>query len=292
MVTATRAQAGRSATAGSLEPGSQLPGGRRVLHLLGGGDRFEAYVAWDDRLHAAVVAKVLRPHLLEDTRARAAMRREADALDHLRHPDLVRSFGAVLDGERPHLVLEYLDGPRLSTLVRRFGPLSPEQLVLLGRRLASVLAYLATEGWVHLDLKPRNVIMTSTPRLIDLSVARPIADAKGRSGIGTALYMAPEQCDPQRSADIGPATDVWGLGATLHEAVTGRPAFATAPDGPGYPQLQFAAASLPARVPQPLAALIEACLAMRPDERPTAAQIDGALEPLAGWASRSARRLR
>jgi len=273
-------------------PGAPISGGRHALKLLGGGDRFEAWVAWDDRLHAPVVAKLLRPHLVEDHAARTALQREARALETLAHPDLVRSFGAVLDGPMPHLVLELLDGPRLSTLVRRFGPLSPEQLVLLGRRLASVMAYLEGAGWVHLDVKPRNIVMTSSPRLIDLSVARPTPDARGRSGIGTSAYMAPEACDPARASLLGPAADIWSLGATLHEAVTGRQAFAAEPGHTRFPQLARRAPQLPARVPPVLAEVIARCLDPDPSARPTAADIDVALEPLADWAVRSARRLR
>ena len=272
--------------------GALLQAGRHVLKRLGGGERFEAYVAWDDRLHAAIVAKVLRPHLLDDARAKRALQREADALMRLQHPDLVRSFGAVIDGPVPHLVLEFLDGPRLSTLVRRYGPLSPEQSILLARRLASVLAYLANEDWVHLDVKPRNVVVTATPRLIDLSIARPVEAARGRTGIGTDIYMAPEQADPARADLIGPPADVWGLGATVYEAVTGTAAFPRVAGGPKHPQLTSRPAPMPDRVPRPMVEILMACLAERPADRPTAAEIDDLLEPLSDWASKSSRRLR
>ena len=275
-----------------LAPGTSIGGGRHVLKHLGGGDRYQAYVAWDAVLHAPVVAKVLRPHLVDDERARRAIAREAEALASLAHPDLVRAFGSLLDGAHPHLVREYLDGPRLSTLIRTFGPLSPEQLVLLARRVAGVLAYLAEVGWVHLDIKPRNLVMTSTPKVIDLSVARRLADARGRSGVGTVAYMAPEQADPSLAERIGTASDVWGLGVTLHEAVTGKPPFVADPAGPRHPQLHAPAPALPDRVPPSLAELITACLAPDPDDRPTAVQITDRLEPLADWAARSARRLR
>jgi tRNA A-37 threonylcarbamoyl transferase component Bud32 len=275
-----------------LAPGSPLSEGRHVLKHLGGGDRYEAYVAWDDRLHTTIVAKALRPHLLDDERALGALRREAHALERLAHPDLVRGFGAVLDGPRPHLVLEYLDGPRLSTLVRRFGPLSPEQLVLLGRRLAGVLAYLETVGWVHLDVKPRNIVMTASPKLIDLSVARPIDDARGRPGIGTDLYMAPEQADPTRAHGIGPRSDVWGLSVTLHEAVTGEAVFVREIGADRFPQLTALPPALPHKVPPVVAELILAGLAPDPLDRPAAAEFVDRLEPLLDWAARSARRIR
>jgi len=274
-----------------ITTGDLLVPGRRLLKRLGGGDRYEAFVAWDDRLHALVVVKVLRPHLVDDARARASLAREADALMTLQHPDLVRSFGDDRDGPRPHILLEFLDGPRLSTLVRRFGPLSPEQCVLLGRRLSSVLAYLEQAGWVHLDVKPRNIVMTATPRLIDLSVARPVDEARGRTGVGTDAYMATEQCDPTRSGEIGPASDVWGVGATLYESVSGVQAFPTVAAGPRFPQLAGRPKALPDRVPMPLAEVILACLADKPVDRPSAAELHDRLEPMADWAERSVRRL-
>lgn len=273
-------------------PGEEIAPGRFALELLGGGHRYEAYVCWDERLHTTVVAKLLRPHLVADERARAMLRAEAEALTRLQHPVLVRSFGAVLAGAPPHLVLEHLEGPRLSTLVRRFGPLAAEQIVPLAARMISVLAYLHAEGWVHLDVKPRNIIVTATPRLIDLSVARSAADAKRiRRPVGTDAYMAPEQCDPARFDEIGPASDVWGLGATLYEALTGHPAFD--PDGVGpYPQLRDEPPRVPPKAPPALAMAIQACLAGDPSQRPAAAELGELLEPLADWSARAVRRLR
>jgi len=275
-----------------FRPGDAVVPGRTALKLLGGGDRFEAYVAWDERLHAEVVAKVLRPQLVDDPTARAAIAAEAEALERLRHPVLVRSFGANLDGDRPHLVLEFLDGPRLSTLIRKFGPLAAEQLVPLARRVCSALQFMAGEGWVHLDVKPRNVVMTSSPRLIDLSIARRVGAARRISRpVGTDAYMAPEQCDPARFEEIGPAADVWGLGATLFEALTGRQAFPS--DGNGrFPQLRNGPPSTPDKAPPALAAAIRACLADEPADRPTAGELDELLEPLGDWSARAIRRLR
>ena len=273
-------------------PGEAILPGRRALQLLGGGNRYEAYVAWDERLHTTVVAKLLRPHLRDDAGAQQSLRVEAEALARLQHPGLVRSFGVVMDGPRPHLVLEHLEGPRLSTLLRRFGPLAAEQIVPLAWRLASVLAYLEHEAWVHLDVKPRNIVMTAVPRLIDLSVARPVAAARRvRRPVGTDAYMAPEQCDPARYSDIGPASDVWGLGATLYEALTTQQAFP--PDGGvRFPQLRRAPPALPAKAPPALAAAVRACLAPLPEQRPTASHLRELIEPLADWSARAGRRLR
>ena len=137
-----------------LPEGEEIVAGRVALELLGGGRRYEAYLAWDEHLHALVVAKLLRPGLVGDDRALEALAAEARLLGALAHPLLLRSLGAVLDGPRPHVVLEHIEGPRLSTLIRRSG-LALEQLLPLGLDLVRLLRYLAAEQVLRLDVKPR-----------------------------------------------------------------------------------------------------------------------------------------
>ena len=237
--------------------GDEIADGLRALRLLGGGTRYEAYLATDERLRAPVVVKVLRPRLTQDPDTIAGLRGEVRMLERLAHPALVRSFAASLDAPRPHVVLEHVEGPRLSTLIRSYG-VDVEQLLPLALQLCSVLHYLAGEGVVHLDVKPRNVIMGATPRLIDLSIARPMDElGRLRSAVGTETYMAPEQRDPARFGELGPPADIWGLGMTLAEALGA--------DGSA-----------------PLGALVTACLEPRPADRPTAGQLADAIEPLVG----------
>jgi serine/threonine protein kinase len=265
--------------------GDEIVPGRHAVDLLGGGRRYEAYLVWDDVLHALAVAKVVRPGRRAHEGTLAGMAGEAEALSTLAHPHLVRCFDAVLDGERPHLLLELLDGPRLSTLMRRYGVIV-EQVLPLALQLSSALHYMHRRGWAHLDVKPRNIIMASTPKLIDLSVALPFGEARrSTSPIGTDAYMAPEQCDPARFAEIGPASDSWGLGVTLYEALAGERPF---PDGnedadtlaARYPQLVREPGPLGNDILPPLADVVLACLAGDPHERPLPAEIAEALEPL------------
>lgn len=272
-----------------LEEGAEIVPGRLALRRLGGGSRYEVYLAWDERLFALVVAKLLRPHVVADPRALGELRREAEVLAALAHPALVRGFGAVLDGPRPHLVLEHVEGPSLGRLVKRYGAMSPEQLLPLALQLASALHYVGAAGHVHLDVKPANVVMGVPPRLIDLSIARPLADAALlRDAIGTDGYMAPEQCAPARfPGRIGPPTDVWGLGATLHHAASGevpfpRPREARASRDPAvrFPQLHARPRPLPSHLPEPFRAIVARMLAPEPSERPAAAEVAAALEPL------------
>lgn len=242
----------------NFQEGDAIAPGLRALRLLGGGTRYEAYVAQSARLRALVVVKVVRPGLADDPATLAGLAGEARMLDRLAHPMLVRGFGAVVDGPRPHVVLEHIEGPRLSTVIRRFG-LDAEQLLPLALNLCSVLHYLQCEGVAHLDVKPRNIIMGADPQLIDLSIARPFAELRAvRGAIGTDAYMAPEQRDVARFAELGAPADVWGLGATLREALGDRP-----------------------RSPA-LAAAITTCLEPRPADRPTAGELADTLEPLVG----------
>jgi eukaryotic-like serine/threonine-protein kinase len=259
--------------------GDEIVPGRHAVRLLGGGHRFEAFLAWDDAMRALVVAKLLRPGLVDSSSERAGLAREAKALARLQHPTIVRSFDAVLVGQRPHVLLEFLDGPRLSTLRRRFGVII-EQVLPLALELCSALHYMHAKGYVHLDVKPRNVVMSSRPRLIDLSVARTFAELTNiASPIGTDAYMAPEQCDPERFSEIGPASDIWGLGVTLYEALARELPFPTSDDEP-YPQLTGEPRPLPSSIPAPLADAVSRCLDDRPEARPTADGLARELEPL------------
>lgn len=265
----------------AFRSGTDLGAGRTAVRLLGGGDRYEAWLGWDDHLVAPVVLKLLRPSRADRAGARAAISREAETLRSVAHPGIVRCFGADLEGERPYLVLEFLDGPRLSTLVRRFGALTHEQLVPLALEIASALGYLHNAGWLHLDVKPQNLIMGAPPRLIDLSIATRSTEVGAlRAVLGTEAYMAPEQCLPERLATIGPAADVWGLGATLYEAANGwRPFPKRAPDAP-YPQLTARPLPFHGRVPPALEALIRACLDPEPGGRPGILDVIDAAEDL------------
>jgi len=201
---------------------------------------------------------------------------------------IVRCFGAELGGPRPQLLLEHLEGPRLSSLIRRYGALGREQLAPLAIQLAAAVHYMHAEGWVHLDIKPANVIMGAPPRLIDLSVARRLeAAATIDQPIGTDSYMAPEQCLPAELGPVGPAADVFGLGVTLHRAATGeRPFERGAADADSdrpeerWPQLAAPALPLEADLPAAAAAAIGSCLAFEPAARPTPAAVGEAFEAM------------
>ena len=269
----------------ALAEGEEITPGRYGLQLLGGGYQYEAYLAWDEEMQSLVVVKLLRPHLVSSESAIRTMRREADALALLSHPVLMRGFGAVTEGPRPHLVLEHLEGPRLSMLLRKQKRLELEQAIPLGRQLSSALHYMHGKQMAHLDVKPRNIIMGGPPRLIDLSVARTFERARRAvEPIGTDAYMAPEQCEPKLMGGMGPEADVWGWGITMYEAVTGVLPFPKLDldpsEGNRWPQLHLDPAPLGPDVPEHLALLIMSTLEKRPENRPPQRDIFDLLEPL------------
>jgi serine/threonine protein kinase len=271
----------------NLEAGAQIAEGRTILKRLSGGNRYEVFLTWDDRLFAITVTKILRPDQAEDAHALGELRREVEVLRRLAHPCLVRCFDAALEGRYPHVMLEHLEGPTLRRLIKQQTTIPLEQLLPLALHVAAVLQYMANEGFVHLDVKPSNIVMGVPPRLIDLSIAQSFESAAGiRHSLGTDPYMPPEQCDPAAHPGlVGHAADVWGLGATLFHALAGERPFPSGVAGSRdrtlrFPQLVMEPAPLPKHVPEPLQELISSMLAKDPAERPAAFDVASALEPL------------
>ena len=269
-----------------FEAGDEIAPGLYAQRLLGGGTRYEAYLATDEELLSVVVVKILRPDKVDSKSSVSGLAAEKRSFEALAHPSIPRSFGGDVDGERPHLVLEQIEGPRLSTLLRKYGALPLEQLLPLAIQVASALHYTHRRGMVHLDVKPSNMIMSGPPKLIDFSVACTIEEAwELSSQVGTDAYMAPEQCDPPRTGTVATAADVWGLGLTLHHAALGRLPFPEAiKDGAleeRFPQLARAPEPLPAKSTPPLLKeMLESCLARDPADRPTPKELSIGLEPL------------
>lgn len=286
-------------------PSSAFPEltGYRLLELLRRGD-FDTYDAWSERLFTRCVVKTVPTDRPTRRSTRDRLVREGEILTSLAHPHLVRAF-EVRRGRRPAVVLETLTGATLGHLIDRSGRLVTGDLVELGRQLCSALRYLHTHGYVHLDLKPSNVIVDSgRVWVIDLSLAqRPGPCSRG---LGTAAYLSPEQA---RGDDVSEAADVWGLGVTLYESAIGQSPFDDdsrgadeAGDGAGsggrrsatercaccgrrtrYLQLRTRAPALRTqrRLPAALSRAIDAALEPRAADRPTVAELDAVLTTLA-----------
>lgn len=157
----------------------------------------------------------------------ARLLREARAAARLSHPGVVSVYDVVEHGERPWIVMEYVDGLTLDEIVEESGALSPEETARIGLELCSILEVAHAEGIVHRDVKPGNVMRTpeGQVKLADFGIASVQDDPKiTQTGLvlGSPAFMSPEQASKGTS---GPEGDVWSLGATLYQAVEGKPPF-------------------------------------------------------------------
>ncbi len=265
---------------GVVPPGEEVLPGYPVVALLARGRRVDTYDVLSSERDCRCVVKILRPDRRTDQRVRDAVVQEGRLVRELTHPHLVRGYE--VHEEPPAMVLETLGGATLAA-VGDDGPLAVADVSLLGLQLVSALSYLHGRGWLHLDVKPANIVIDGGRAvLIDLSLAgRP---GVGRGGAGTRGYLAPEQA---RGVGLGPATDVWGLGITLVEALTELMPYgdeATWDSRRRIPVLHRRAARLPRRLladvpglPGETATALRACLAEDPDGRPTLAELRACL---------------
>jgi eukaryotic-like serine/threonine-protein kinase len=281
---------------GSVAPGAELAPGYEAIALLRRGGELDVYDAWSHERGARVVVKALRPDRLDRHRARERLLAEGHLLERLTHPHIVRAYETLTE-PIPAVVLETLSGRTLSRLIED-DPLGPESISHLGLQLASAVRYLHHNGILHLDLKPSNVIAEAgRAKLIDLSVARPPGPTP--DGVGTWCYLSPEQA---RGGELGPAADVWGIGAVLYECVAGEAPFddpdvdlgmadgtdasgSSSPHPDRYPQLERRARPVDtssAEIPPALSELITRCLEPEPAARPNMKDLSAALEPIAG----------
>lgn len=261
-----------------LAGGDEIAPGLTAVKSVGGGEVFEAWLAFDERLYAPVIVKVMRPGHVGDASSRAGLVREVEMLSQLNHPGIVRLFAYDDEAQRPYLVLENIDGPNLSSLISKHGHLPLHQLLPLGLELCSALHYLRSSAICHLDLKPSNVIMGAPAKLIDFSVAMPVSEAEVLvHAVGSDEYMAPEQCRPQELGVMGHASDMWAFGATLFRAAAGYRAYDREPR---WAQLTDDPHPLPAFVPAGVGEIISSCLSDDPADRPTPIAVAEALEPM------------
>jgi tetratricopeptide (TPR) repeat protein len=236
-----------------------------------------------------VAVKVMLPQGQDDPEELARFQVELRALGLLRHPGIVRVHDAGTDAGRPYLVMELLEGESLDARLRRKGALSPRRAAWVGAKLARALAHAHEHNVVHRDLKPANVFLTrdGEPVLVDFGLARVRGGALTATGdlLGTPLYMAPEQATGDRSR-IGPATDIYGLGAVLYRCLADRPPFSTESLNEVLEAIRFLEPKPLSRycedLPPGLEQVILRCMAKDPADRwGSAAELSHALLPFA-----------
>ncbi len=273
------AVAERGETSPPLAEGTEVAPRYRLIEHLSRGQSLDTYDAWSEDRDCRCVIKVPRPERLADPRTRHRLRQEGRLACALNHPHLVRGYELIV---RPHpvLALETLDGATLEHLIStRRQRLSADELTHLGLHLCSAMHYLHGHGFIHLDLKPSNVVSEyGRAKVIDLSLAR--QPGRGRRGVGTRRYMAPEQA---RGGRVDERTDVWGIGVVLFEAAASRHPFETQ-NGTRYPQLDRRAPAIRTirqRLPAGFAAAIDASLEPDRVDRPSVAELAEALDQFA-----------
>lgn len=218
-----------------LEPAA-VPGdlGRvgpyRVVGVVAAGGMGVVFRAVDDRVRRTVAVKVMRPGRA-DPGAVARFLREGEAAAAVRHDNAVTLYemGTLADGS-PYLVMEYVPGGTLRDRVREAGPVPPRRAAEWVAQAADGVAAAHAAGLIHRDVKPSNVLVdaaTGRAKVTDFGLARLAADGSHLTTrgdlLGTPAYMAPEQVAHPDRAD--PRSDVYGLGATLYEALTGAEPF-------------------------------------------------------------------
>src|SRR5512141_2305582 len=266
-----------------LAPGTRL-GPYEVLAPLGAGGLGEVYRAHDTRLDRDVALKVVAARHGEDAGAVRRFAREARIAARLTHPNVCTLFDTGSEGDAAYFVMELLEGETLAARIAR-GPVPEEEARRIGADVARGLARAHELGFVHRDLKPQNVFLTSAgAKILDFGLARTapgagvpdnisVADTASvvtgaGSAVGTMGYMSPEQV---RGGPVGPESDVWSFGCVLYEMLSGRRAFAgrNAPETlaavlAGAPDWR----SLGPEISQNLRDLVARCLEKEPASRP------------------------
>ena len=236
----------------------------RLGRPLGSGGMAIVYLAHDRELDRVVAVKRLADNLAHDGSFRDRFLREAQLAAPLSHPNVVRvyDFGHDPDG-RPFIVMEYVEGGSLAEALARDGALSPARVVAVARDCCAGLAYAHAAGLVHRDLKPQNLLLDPDCRvkIADFGIARTLDGTSltlTGSVLGTAGYLAPEQAGGEQ---VTAAADIYGLGVTLHQLVTG-----TMPPDASQP------------LPDPLRGAVASCLDPDPARRPTAEALSAMLD--------------
>lgn len=257
----------------------------RLTGVLGVGGMGRVFLGWSSG-GRPVAVKIIKPELAADPEFRARFRREVAAARTISGLYTALLLDTDTDGPAPWLATAYIDGPSLNEAVTSYGPLPTGSVRALAAGLAEALAAIHAAGLVHRDLKPSNVLLASDgPRLIDFGISR-AADTTTLTNTGQSIgspgYLSPEQAVGN---EIGPATDIFSLGAVLAFAASGNGPFGA---GASHALIYRVVHEPPTMegVPGELRPLIERCLAKDPADRPTASDLLASLadvQPGAQW---------
>ncbi len=240
---------------------------------LGRGAMGVVYRCHDNVLDRTVAVKQLSVQLVGDDQYASRFRREAKALARITHPNIVQVYDFIESEGRLWMVLEFVDGGDLAAHLQSGGRLSIREALKIVVSAARGLAYAHNQGVIHRDLKPANILLTGElePKISDFGIAK-LTQSSGITQIGSVLgsppYMSPEQCS---GGPVDARTDIYALGITLYELVTGHVPF----DGDTSSVLARHIVEQPRRpadiipgISQDIEDVVLGMLAKKPDQRP------------------------
>ncbi len=199
----------------------------QLLTCIGSGGMAVVYKGVDVLLERQVAVKILRRRFASDPEFLERFQREARAAANLDHPNIVTVFDVGMDDDRHYIVMEFVDGQDLKSLIRQKGPLSVAEALDIATQIAAGVGHAHKADLIHRDIKPQNVLVTrkGCAKVADFGIARALSE----SGLtdsdtvwGSPLYFAPEQAagDPPT-----PASDVYSIGVVMYEMLSGSPPF-------------------------------------------------------------------
>ena len=245
------------------------------IRAIARGGMARVYLARDRSLDRPVAVKELVPEFAADESFVERFRREAQAAANLTHPNIVGVYDWGTQDNTYFIIMEFVDGPVLSKVLRDEGPLHPRRAAELASEVAAALGFAHSRGVVHRDVKPGNVILTSSgqAKVTDFGIARAMSApeenlTQAGSVMGTATYFSPEQA---QGLPVDQRSDLYSLGVVLFEMVTGRTPFTgETPLAIAYKHVQDqppAPSTLVSGLPAGLEAVIMKLLRKRPEDR-------------------------
>ncbi len=252
-------------------------GGFEIEKIIGRGGMGVVYLANDTKLKRSVAIKSIPAALADDSTARMRLRREAELLASLNHPNIAVIHEIIEEDKSGYLILEHVEGETLAERIAR-GPLKLQEALSISRQVAEAISAAHEKGVVHRDLKPGNIKITPDGRIkvLDFGLAKTtvagtgsgeVTDTQPGRIIGTPAYMSPEQA---RGQPIDKRSDIWSFGCVLYEMLTGKVLFKgdTASDTLANilktePDFEL----LPAGMPANIRILLRRCLQKDPSQR-------------------------